>query len=404
MRGRLTHEYIIVGGGATGASAVEGIRAHDKTGRILLLSRENHPPYQRPPLSKDLWFGKTTLDKLPVHDEAFYRENGVELALRREVIEIVPDQRQVWDDHNTRYEYGKLLIATGGHPRRLHVEGSDHENIRYFRSLEDYLFLRERAERIHHVLVLGGGFIGMELAAALRHTGREVTLLFPEQYPLHKVLPRDLGLFVADYYRQQGIETVSGETVARFESRGEEILAYTHGGNSVTTQLVVAGVGLEPATDLADVAGLEVGKGIEVDEMARTSDPHIYAAGDVAEFPCIPLDQRMRVEHWDHALHHGKAAGANMAGADQPYTHLPMFFSDLFDLGWEAVGCVESHLDTHAVWKQEHREGIVYYLWDDVIRGALLWNTWGAVDWARDLIRKNEVTTREEREELKPPG
>src|SRR5215470_3491470 len=133
----MTHEYIIVGGGPTGASAVEGIRAHDKEGRILLLSRENSPPYQRPPLSKDLWFGKTTLDKLPVHDDAFYRDNHVELALRREVLETDP------------------------------------ENIRYFRSLEDYQFLRERAERIHHVLVLGAGFIGMELAAALRHTGRE---------------------------------------------------------------------------------------------------------------------------------------------------------------------------------------------------------------------------------------
>ena len=400
----MTHEYIIIGGGATGASAIEGIRAHDQEGRILLLSRENHPPYQRPPLSKDLWFGKTTLDKLPVYDDAFYRDHHVDLSLRREVVEIDAESRQVWDDHNTVYEYGKLLIATGGYPRRLNIEGSDHEAIRYFRSLEDYQFLRERADRIHHVLVLGGGFIGMELAAALRHTGREVTLLYPDQHPLHKVLPRDLGLFVADYYRQQGVEAISGETVARFEAQGEEIVAYTNGGNSVTTQLVVAGIGLVPATDLADVAGLEVGKGIEVDEMARTSDPNIYAAGDVAEFPCIPLDQRMRMEHWDHALHHGKAAGANMAGANEPYTHLPFFFSDLFDLGWEAVGVVESHLDTHAVWKQEHREGIVYYLWDDVIRGALLWNTWGAVDWARELIAKKEVLTREEREALTPPG
>jgi len=400
----MTHEYIIIGGGPTGASAIEGIRAHDKEGRILVLSRENSPPYQRPPLSKDLWFGKTTLDKLPVHDDAYYRDNHVELALRREVVEIDPEKKQVWDDRNTMYEYGKLLIATGGYPRRMNVEGSDHESIRYFRSLEDYQFLRERADRIHHVLVLGAGFIGMELAAALRHAGREVTLVYPEQHPLSRVLPRDLGLFVADYYRQHGIEAVSGEKVARFESPGEEIVAYMQSGNSVTTQLVIAGIGLEPATDLADAAGLQVNKGIEVDEMARTSDPNIYAAGDVAEFPCIPLEQRLRMEHWDHALMHGKAAGANMAGANQPYTHLPMFFSDLFDLGWEAVGAVESHLDTHAVWKQEHREGIVYYLWDDVIQGVLLWNTWGAVDWARELIAKKQVMTREEREALKPPA
>ena len=400
----MTHEYIIIGGGAAGASAIEGIRAHDPQGSILLLSRENNPPYQRPPLSKDLWFGKTTMDKVPIHDDAFYRDHQVELALRREVVEIDPEKKQVWDDHNASHEYGKLLIATGGAPRRLNVPGSDLEGIHYFRSLEDYQFLRQRAEQIDHVLVLGGGFIGMELAAALRHAGKEVTLLYPAPHPLHKVLPRDLGLFVADYYRQQGVEAVSGESVARFESRGAEIVAYTQSGNSVTTQLVVAGIGLEPGTDLADVAGIEVGKGIEVDEMCRTSDPNVYAAGDVAEFPCIPLDQRMRMEHWDHALQHGKAAGANMAGANQPYDYLPFFFSDLFDLGWEAVGVVESHLDTHAVWKQEHREGIVYYLWDDVIRGALMWNTWGAVDWARGLIAQKAPTTREEREALQPPG
>jgi 3-phenylpropionate/trans-cinnamate dioxygenase ferredoxin reductase component len=400
----MRYEYIIVGGGPTAGSAIEGIRAHDKTGRILLLSRENHPPYQRPPLSKDLWFGKTTLDKLPLHDDAFYRDNQVELALRREVIEIDPARKQVWDDHNASHEFGKLLLATGGAPRRLNVPGADLEGIHYFRSLEDFQFLRQRAEQIQHVLVLGGGFIGMELAAALRHAGKEVTLLYPEQHPLHKVLPRDLGLFVADYYRQQGVEAVSGESVARFESPGEEIVAYTQSGNSVTTQLVVAGIGLEPATDLADVAGLAVDKGIEVDEMCRTSHPDIYAAGDVAEFPCLPLDQRMRMEHWDHALQHGKAAGANMAGANQPYDYLPFFFSDLFDLGWEAVGVVESHLDTHAVWKQEHREGIIYYLWDDVIRGVLLWNTWGAVDWARGLVAKKQPMSREEREALQPPG
>jgi 3-phenylpropionate/trans-cinnamate dioxygenase ferredoxin reductase subunit len=398
----VTHEYIIVGGGLTGASAIEGIRAHDADGRILLLSRENHPPYHRPPLSKDLWFGKSTLGKLPVHDEEFYRSQGVELALRREVVEMDLDRRTVWDDHGTTYEYGKLLLATGGFPRRLNVEGSDHPGIHYFRYLEDYLFLADRIGGVRHVLVLGGGFIGMELAAALRHAGKEVTLLYAEQCPLYRVLPRDLGLFVADYYRQQGIETVSGEVVVRFEDQAGEIVAHTNGGNTVTTQLVVAGIGISPATDLAEAAGVEVAGGIVVDEYGRTSDPHVYAAGDVAEFPSIPLDQRMRVEHWDHAIQHGKAVGANMAGAQRAYAHLPFFYSDLFDLGWEAVGEVESHLETHAVWKQEHREGVVYYLWEDVVRGVLLWNVWGAVDWARGLIQQRTPMTRAEREAAVP--
>jgi NADPH-dependent 2,4-dienoyl-CoA reductase/sulfur reductase-like enzyme len=394
--------YIIVGGGLAGASAIEGIRAHDHDSPILLLSRENHPPYHRPPLSKDLWFGKSTMDKLPVHDESFYRENKVEVALRREAVELDAERRRLWDDHGTMYEYGRLLIATGGFPRRFSVPGSDHPSIGYYRYLEDYLALQERLERLRHALVIGGGFIGMEIAAALRHAGKEVTLLYPEPWPLQKVLPRDLGAFVADYYREQGVEAVSEERVVRFEDHGSEITAHTASGNMVTTELVIAGIGISPAVDLAEAAGLEVGNGIEVDEYARTSDPYIYAAGDVAEFPYLALDRRMRIEHWDHAIQHGKAAGANMAGANRPYTHLPFFYSDLFDLGWEAVGEVDSELEIHAVWKQEHREGVVFYLRDEVVRGALLWNVWNAVDWARGLIQQAKPMTREEREAAVP--
>jgi NADPH-dependent 2,4-dienoyl-CoA reductase/sulfur reductase-like enzyme len=382
----MSYQYVIVGGGHAGAAAIEGIRAHDPTGSILLLARENHPPYQRPPLSKGLWFGKSTRDELPIHPEGFYRDHHVDLVLRREAVEIDADARRLWDDHGATWDYGKLLLATGSRPRRLAVEGAEVEGIHYYRSLEDYLFFESALSRFQHALVLGAGFIGMEMAAALRHAGKEVTLLYPDEYPLRRVLPRELGLFVADYYRDRGVETVSGESVVRFEERGE-LIAQTASRNEVTTQIVLAGIGVEPSTDLAEAAGLEVGNGIEVDEYARTTDPHIYAAGDVAEFPYLALGKRMRIEHWDHAIQHGKAAGANMAGANQPYATLPFFYSDLFDLGGEAVGDVDASLDTHPVWREEHREGVVFYLSDDVIRGALLWNVWDHVDWARQLIR-----------------
>jgi len=394
--------YIIVGGGLTAAGAIDGIREHDRDSPILLLSRENHPPYQRPHLSKDLWFGKSTLEKIPYHEEGFYAANGVEVALRHEAVELDPERRRVWDDHGTMHEYGRLLLATGGFPRRFNIPGADQAAISYYRYLEDYLTLRERLDRIAHVLVVGGGFIGMEMAAALRHAGKDVTLLYPEPWPLHRVLPRDLALFVADYYRQQGVETVSEESVVRFDDHGSEIVAQTASGNSVTTQMILAGIGITPAIDLAEAAGLEVGNGIEVDEYARTSDAYVYAAGDVAEFPYLALDRRMRVEHWDHAIQHGKAAGANMAGANRPYDHMPFFYSDLFDLGWEAVGDVSSELETHAVWKVEYREGVVYYLRDEVVRGALLWNVWDSVEWARGLIREAKPMTREEREAAVP--
>jgi NADPH-dependent 2,4-dienoyl-CoA reductase/sulfur reductase-like enzyme len=393
----MMHKYVIVGGGLAAASAIEGIRAHDRDGSILLVSRENHSPYHRPPLSKGLWFGRESIDKLPVHDDAFYVENGVTLALRREIVELDPESRRLWDDRGVVYAYEKLLLATGGRPRLLDAAVDPRSNVHYFRTLEDYLALRESLERVQHTMVVGGGFIGLEIAAALRHAGQEVTLIYKDEYPLRRVLPRRLGLAVADYYRQRGVETVSNDAIAELVEHGGMIEGRTRMGNTLTTQQVVVGVGIVPHVELAEAAGLEVGAGIEVDEYARTTDPHVYAAGDVAEFPCLPLRSRMRVEHWDHAKTHGRAAGANMAGAHESYDHLPMFWSDFFDLGWEAVGELDSGHDVDEVWTRELEEGVLFYSQEDVVRGVLLWNSWDKVEWARGLIREAKPMTHEER-------
>jgi NADPH-dependent 2,4-dienoyl-CoA reductase/sulfur reductase-like enzyme len=393
----LSYDYVIVGGGLTAASAIEGIRAHDAKGSILVVSSENHAPYHRPPLSKGLWFGKETLDALPIYPDAFYRDQGVTLALRREVIELDAEGRRIFDDRGTEHAYGRLLLATGGRPRLLDATVDPRSNVRYFRTLEDYLALRQSLEHVQHNLVVGGGFIGLEIAAALRHAGREVTLLYKDEYPLRRVLPRDLGLYIADYYRARGVETVSNDGIAEFVDAGGLIHGHTRGGNTVTTQQVIIGVGIVPHTELAEAAGLLTGAGIEVDEFTRTSDPHVFAAGDVAEFPCLPLERRMRVEHWDHAKAHGRCAGENMAGAKAPYDHLPMFWSDFFDLGWEAVGELDPGHEIDVVWKREFEEGVLFYTREDVVRGVLLWNSWNKVDWARGLIRTRAPMSHEER-------
>ena len=396
----MKYKYVIVGGGLAAASAIEGIRSRDPEGSILLLSRENHAPYHRPPLSKGLWFGKTKEDELAAYPPAFYREQGVDLWLRREVVELEPEKHSVWDERGNQYSYERLLLATGGRPRRLNVPGAEDERVHYFRDLEDYLFFVSHAGRYEHVLIIGAGFIGMEMAAALTHAGKEVTMLYTEEWPLARVLPRELGLFVADYYREKGVETVSNDTLVSFESMQGQIMARTGSGGVVTTELVLAGVGIEPQTDLAEAAGLEVRNGIAVDEFCRTSNPDIYAAGDVAEYPDLALGMARRVEHWDHAIQHGKCAGANMAGADTPYPGLPMFYSDLFELGWEAVGEVDAKLQVDAVWKEEFREGIVFYLREGVTRGVLLWNVWEKVEWARALIREGKAMSGDERRKL----
>ncbi len=389
--------YVIVGGGLAGASAIEGIRSRDQESEIVLISRENYPPYHRPPLSKSLWFGKETLETVPVYNEAFYREHKVQVVLRREVVEVDRERLAVWDDHHVEYAYDRLLLATGGRPARLNIPGAEIEGVHYYRDLEDYFYFRDHIKHVEHVLVVGGGFIGMEMAAALSHAGLQVTSIYPSEYPLARLFPRDLGLFVADYYRQKGIETVSADRPISIEQRGTEIQVRTANGGTVTTQLILAGIGIEPSTDLAEACGLDIDNGIVVDEMARTSDPNIWAAGDIAEYPDPALHRLRRIEHWDHALNHGRCAGVNMAGGGQPYAGLPMFFSDFFDLGWEAVGDLDVSFDFEYSWKVPHREGVVFYLDEGVTRGLLLWGVFEKVEAARALIREDRPMSMEER-------
>ena len=398
------YPYVIVGGGLCAASAVEGIRSRDRDGKILLLSRENNAPYNRPPLTKGLWSGKDSRDNLPVYPDTFYRENNVELALRREIVEIDPSSREVWDDRGASIGYEQLLLATGGRPRLLEVPGGTGPGVQYYRTLDDYLRLEGQVGHVQHVLLVGAGFIGLELAASLRGKNCEVTIVYPEEYPLRRVIPRDLGMFLAEFYRDKGVETISGESVTGIEEEGGLIVARTAAGNQITTQLVVCGVGMVPNTDLGDAAGLEGDRGIEVDEYGRTSDPRVFAAGDVAEYPLLALGMRTRTEHEDHARMHGKVVGANMAGAQQKYDHIPMFYSDMFELGWEAVGDLSPHHQTEAVWKEEFREGVIYYLSEGVVVGALMWNVWGQVDRAREIIRAQQPMTHDERVQAIPLG
>jgi 3-phenylpropionate/trans-cinnamate dioxygenase ferredoxin reductase component len=393
----MRRKYVIVGGGLAGASAIEGIRAHDREGSILMLARENFAPYNRPPLTKGLWFGKSTKDRLPVHPDDFYVANEVELLLRREVVELDPVRHLLWDERGVEYGYERLLLATGGRPRRLTVTGADVQGVHYAHGLDDYLNLERQLDRFEHALVVGGGFVGAEMAAALRHAGKDVTYVYDREYPLFRVLPRDLGLFVAERFRQEGVETVSEDKVEGLEASQGLIHARLASGGRIATQAVMAGIGIEPEVDLAEAAGLDVDDGIVVDEFARTTDPDIYAAGDVTRFPCVALRRSLHVEHEDHARGQGRCAGANMAGAVRSYEGLPFFYSDIFELGFEAVGELDPTLRVEAVWREPLREGVVFYLRADVVRGVLLWNVWGAVDWARDLVRKGQHLSAEER-------
>jgi NADPH-dependent 2,4-dienoyl-CoA reductase/sulfur reductase-like enzyme len=234
--------------------------------------------------------------------------------------------------------------------------------------------------------VIGGGFIGSELAAALTLAGSKVTMLFPDAGIGGRIFPADLAAFLVGYYRERGVDVRPGEKVEGVAPKGSRLEVAAASGARVAVDAVVAGLGIVPNTELATAAGLAVEDGIVVDERLRTSHPAVYAAGDVARFHAPALGRRIRVEHEDNALTMGRAAGRSMAEDETPYTHLPFFYSDLFDLGYEAVGDTDARLETSADWKERFREGVVTYRSHGKVRGMLLWNTWGQVDAARAAI------------------
>ncbi|MHB9134515.1 MAG: NAD(P)/FAD-dependent oxidoreductase [Armatimonadota bacterium] len=390
------YQYIIIGGGLAGAAAVTGIRAVDANGSILLLGAETHAPYHRPPLSKQLWTGKTTVEKLPVKKEAYYQDNGVELVLGRKVVGLDAEGHTVADDQGQAYRYGKLLLATGGAPRTLTIPGSGLPGIFYYRTLNHYLALREVVAQAKSALVIGGGFIGAEMAAALQMSGLKVTMIYPDPYLVARVFPEGLGRALQEQYRSRGITIHSEDTPATLMKTSKGMVALTQKGKMASADLVVVGAGITPSVELAEAAGLQVGNGVVVNANLQTSHPDIYAAGDNANFPYAVLGQQMRIEHWDNALNQGKAAGRNMAGADEPFLYMPFFYSDMFEFGFEAVGEVDARLETVADWQKEFDTGVIYYLKDGKVRGAMMCNVWDKVDAARALIQQGaQVTGRE---------
>ena len=374
------YKYLIIGGGLAGDAATKGIREVDTEGSIGLIGMEPDPPYMRPNLSKGLWKGR------PVEKIWRKTDERAELHLNRKAVQLDPAKKSVLDDEGEEYTYDKLLLATGGTPNHLPFGNG---NIIYFRNFQDYQHLRGLTESGDHFVVIGGSFIGSEIAAALTMVGKKVTMIFPEDAISENIFPSDLAHFLIDYYREKGVDVITGESAASVQKEGNRIIVHSGSGRAFEADGVVAGIGIHTNVELAKEAGLKVNSGVIVNERLETSAPDIYAAGDVASFYHSALEKRTRVEHEDNAVQMGKVAGRNMAGGNETYTHIPMFYSDLFDLGYEAVGEISSKLTTIEDWHEEpFKKGVVYYMEDGRVRGILLWNVWEKVEEARALMKE----------------
>jgi len=385
------HTYLIVGGGMTAAAAARGIRDVDEGGSIGIISAESRRPYDRPPLTKQLWTGDVEVDEIWQGIP-----EGVTFYLDRRVTALDLEGKKAEDDQGETYTFEKLLLATGGRPRRLPFGGDD---IIYYRDLGDYHRLRNLVDEHDRFAVIGGGFIGSEIAAALAMNDKQVAMLFPEPAIGANLFPSDLAYHLNRYYQEHGVEVLAGHTAVGLEGGGTDLTLIMDGGRRLDVSGVVAGIGIEPAVGLAEAAGLDVADGIVVDDALQTSHPDVYAAGDVANFPDQVVGSHRRVEHVDAAITMGGAAGRSMARAGVTYDHSPMFYSDLFDYGYEAVGRLDSRLEMVQVWRDAFDEGVVYYLDGGRVRGVLLWNVWGQVDAARQLIARTDPISPDELED-----
>ena len=382
------YTYVIIGAGLAGVSAIKGIRESDTKGPILLIGNEKDMPYDRPPLSKKLWLGKKTVDQIFLGDKAFYVSNNVDLALGTAAVELNASKKTVKTDNGDSIKYTKLLLATGGTPRALDIPGGTLPEICYFRTLDDYRNVRRLASAESKAVIIGGGFIGSEIAAALSVNRVGVTMIFPEEYLVQRIFPRDLGNAIQKHYTERGITILNNDVPVSFEKKSGTIVTRTKSGRELESDIVIAGIGLMPNVDLAAKAGLQTDNGITVDEYLMTSAKDVYSAGDNTSFISAVTGKRARLEHWDNSIAQGKAAGRNMAGKRAKHDYIPYFFSDLFEFGYEAAGEVNSQLQTVADWKKEYDTGVVYYLNNDTVRGIMLCNVWEKIDEARELIRK----------------
>lgn len=375
-----TYEYVIVGGGMVAGYAVNSIRKEDPTGSILVISKDADVPYERPALSKKLWLD----DEFTEENIRVGAENQANVAFRFNTTVNKIDRSnknvQLGDDEVVYYD--QLLLATGGEP--MTIDGPDDPHVIVFRDWSDYRKLRQFSGNNKHVIVVGGGYIGSEVAAALAQNNTKVTMVYLENTLGENQFPESITAEYEDTFKKNDVELINGKKAESYQRDGSQLVVTLDDGTQFTGDTVVIGLGVSPRIALAKASGLKLdGDGVEVNEYLQTSDPSIWSAGDIAYYPDKILGYQ-RIEHVDHARNSGDQVGRNMAGAHEVYTRTPYFYSNIFSISWQAIGTLDPNLEQ--VFDTRDNGTIVYFLKEDRLAGVLLWNVSVDLDDVRNLL------------------
>lgn len=390
--------YVLVGAGMAGAHAADTLRAEGFDGRVVLLGQERERPYERPPLSKEYLLGESETNDVYVHGERWYADNDVDLRLGVRAAAVHRSRHEVELDDGERLRYDKLLLATGASPRRLRAPGADLDGVHYLRTVGDSERLRNALRMSGKVCVVGGGWIGLETAAAARGYGADVVVLEPQPTPLHGVLGPELGEVFAGLHRQHGVEVRTDTGAVEFRgddaTGGKVTGVLTTAGDTVEADTVIVAIGVSADIELATDAGLAVDNGVLADSSLRAGDPDIYVAGDVANAYNPLLGQRIRVEHWANAKNQGPVAARGMLGQDASYDEAPYFFTDQYDLGMEFSGQLNGYDEVVYRGDVDSLEFVVFWLIGGRVVAGMNVNVWDVADDIARMVRTGDQVDR----------
>ena len=383
--------HVIAGAGLAGAKAAEALRAEGFEGRIVLVGDEAEAPYERPPLSKDYLRGESPREQARVHEDGFYADHDIELLTGTTVTDLNAAARDVTLSTGERLGYDRLLLATGSEPRRLSVPGADLDGVHHLRTFADSDAIAAALEPGARAVIAGGGWIGMEVAASARQKGLDVTIVELEDVPLSRALGREAGLIYTRLHREHGVQLHTGVAVARVEGDRRIERVVLADGRALDADMLVCGLGAIPRTVLAERAGLAVENGVLTDASLQTSDPHVFAAGDIANAQHPFYGRRVRVEHWANALNQPEVAARGMLGKPATYDKLPYFFSDQYDAGMEyrglAIGADAFEIDGDA----EAYEFVAYWRREGRTIAAMNVNVWNVGDQLEEAILSRAI-------------